>query len=843
MAFFLKKLTREGALMLLLFMAPGFSFEHDQNDELKQRIRSSIKNPSSISLAFNKAYSGLAFWTPQIIKGSIDSTCAFLLKNAFRFEFVRSQVKNLAFSSDDKVFAQYDRLIGIHTQIPDRGIDASHIFALIEEAKKERVHWADGKMSGGVYDSSKEHLQRSADFFALALDSDPNNREIFKDQEAKKIAVDAFTHFQTSNPLHGTMFPLSVKAMRELSSMFAGLVGQKHAIVSSGSAEALRIGLRALKNQTKATRILAPNYQMNHFIKAAATLNCEIISQFFRKEKTIAAYRLDQQSLAALDKFANFANRWGIPVHLHLSNSEFRGLFMNALRKKNIEQIILNRKIASISFDTEGLIFQGISATIFANIARFDALESYISWKGGVYTSINSAGSIPGADYIIAYLLALYHGMDELNILASKQLETKVSSHKNNDLLIKQLIQMFHEGVAFEQIFEQLCMAKGNPELKWPDFIEELLTRINLSLFSAPLDEFSGKITSGGTESIRQIVQIYYNRYRKTYRDSPIFLMSSTAHVAFERHMADIDARIIRIKETPEKTIDLEHLRELIIEHGDGIAGIIASTPNYPFGTMDDIKEISALALQHNVPFHVDACLGGFILQFIDSPQRLFLDKEEFAGVTSWSADLHKYGFARKGLSFRGLRKEFWKFDHSNEICAKRSCAQMEVGLLSMLHVGKKGYVERAENITKLGQDLVSAMLKIPALEILLQEHQPAFVVAFRLRNLRGLTYNLGSIMSKLGWHLSTLNDYTIHIAITSSHTGNPQFLNDFIRDLKWAVNLIEENPNMTASSSVGIYGMAADFKGPALGGQKTTEAFLNRIVPLYVDNLQTVKR
>ena len=45
---------------------------------------------------------------------------------------------------------------------------------------------------------------------------------------------------------------------------------------------------------------------------------------------------------------------------------------------------------------------------------------------------------------------------------------------------------------------------------------------------------------------------------------------------------------------------------------------IVASAPCFPYGLMDPIKKIGEIAGHHNIPLHVDACLGGFVSQFND---------------------------------------------------------------------------------------------------------------------------------------------------------------------------------------------------------------------------------
>jgi len=89
-------------------------------------------------------------------------------------------------------------------------------------------------------------------------------------------------------------------------------------------------------------------------------------------------------------------------------------------------------------------------------------------------------------------------------------------------------------------------------------------------------------------------------------------------------------------------------------------AFILGSAPEYPDGTIDPIEQMAAIAQRHGVQMHVDACVGGFILPFVAMNGReIPIWDYRAPGVTSMSADLHKYGFAAKGASmitYRELR-------------------------------------------------------------------------------------------------------------------------------------------------------------------------------------------
>lgn len=73
---------------------------------------------------------------------------------------------------------------------------------------------------------------------------------------------------------------------------------------------------------------------------------------------------------------------------------------------------------------------------------------------------------------------------------------------------------------------------------------------------------------------------------------------------------------------------------------------MVGSAPNFPYGTMDDIQAIASLGLKYNIPVHVDACLGGFLIPFMKrAGYPLSLFDFRVKGVTSISADPHKVRF------------------------------------------------------------------------------------------------------------------------------------------------------------------------------------------------------
>jgi glutamate/tyrosine decarboxylase-like PLP-dependent enzyme len=849
-------------LALLFFSATQcFAYEPTNTAE-RERLASLIKSPGF----FENSLKGFSFaassLSPYFLTQTLDFLGSKLVGQLHGVARIRQTIEQTAFAKDNLRFAQYDDVLAPFRSIPEEPVKIAVLDALLERAYQERLVWENGKMSGAIYDGSEEHMAGLADYFIKAILRDDLNSNLFiGDEDAQNLAKKAFQYFNTANPLHGTTFALAVKAMRELGAMFAALVEKEHAIVSSGGREALRIGLRALKNARLGEDSLVFDDENNYLCNVFKTINVNPYEAGTKNNEYkdfssigFAAIYLTDANFDKLQELNQIAltKKWGL--HVHLSRSIFEKLITrHDPAFKNL--FTTNKSISSISFDSETIIYGGVAATIFADVnKRFMALESHVDWVGGMYPGINAAGSIAGIDYILSYLMILYHGRNNLAALAELQhkvewKEVAIADRPNfvessdivNQFFSKDSSFNFHQHL--EKIRHQFSAQD------WRTYLENILVDLNLSLFSAPTTYFTGRMTSGGTESIRLALQTYHNvfRARKIYQQ-PIFLMTDSAHVAFERHIKDLDGQIVRIRQNAvDLGMDIDDLRKKINEYGSqNIGAIIASTPSYPFGAYDDIRTISSIANEQKIPLHVDSCLGGYMMQFMhNNPLALDFGNEHFDGVTSWSADLHKYGLSQKGLSFVGFRRSFVldeKVQLAN-IANPRSASQLELGISCLLTIGREGYEKRAANIANLGHQLNMELSNLEQIEVrALPAHAnlPHFVVAFRLKDrLQPLTYVMAAWMKELGWHLSQVGEYTVHMALTNAHTYDEQFVPKFLSDLNFVIERLALHPGLKKSSSVGVYGMAADFNVSSLApGHQTTEALLNAFVKFYAENL-----
>lgn len=167
-------------------------------------------------------------------------------------------------------------------------------------------------------------------------------------------------------------------------------------------------------------------------------------------------------------------------------------------------------------------------------------------------------------------------------------------------------------------------------------------------------DEVVGSVTSGGTESCLLAVKTARDLRVATDGGGPAgraagrltIVAPSTVHAAFEKAAHYLGLDLVRVPVGPDGVCSVEAMARAI---DDRTALVVVSAPSYPFAALDPVAEVAALAAERGLPCHVDACIGGWVLPWWgdDVPAWDF----RVPGVTSISADAHKYGYAPKGTS------------------------------------------------------------------------------------------------------------------------------------------------------------------------------------------------
>ncbi len=168
----------------------------------------------------------------------------------------------------------------------------------------------------------------------------------------------------------------------------------------------------------------------------------------------------------------------------------------------------------------------------------------------------------------------------------------------------------------------------------------------------------AGTMTSGGTESILLSMLTHRQRARAAGIESPQILAPESAHPAYAKAAHYLDLELVQIPLDGSWRADVEAARSLLTTR---TAVIVASAFSYPYGIMDPVEDLASLAAEAGVGCHVDACIGAFVLPFLE---RLGHGVPPFdfrqPGVTTMSADIHKYGYVPKGASVVLHREDDW---------------------------------------------------------------------------------------------------------------------------------------------------------------------------------------
>jgi glutamate/tyrosine decarboxylase-like PLP-dependent enzyme len=219
-----------------------------------------------------------------------------------------------------------------------------------------------------------------------------------------------------------------------------------------------------------------------------------------------------------------------------------------------------------------------------------------------------------------------------------------------------------------------------------------------------------GTVTSGGTESCLLAVLGAREEYRSRRRDQrarPTALVPTTAHPAFRKggHLFDVDVVDIPVDPATFALDPAAVEREL----DDRTALVVVSAPEYAHGTLDPVAAVAAVAAEAGVPCHLDACIGGWVLPFVTEAEGLPPVDLSLPGVTTMSVDLHKYGYAPKGVSVLlhadpARRRHAWFADAgwpgyplvNTTLLSSRSLAPAAAGWAVLQHLGRDGMRELA---------------------------------------------------------------------------------------------------------------------------------------------------
>lgn len=310
-------------------------------------------------------------------------------------------------------------------------------------------------------------------------------------------------------------------------------------------------------------------------------------------------------------------------------------------------------------------------------------------------------------------------------------------------------------------------------------FEDEVLASV-LDLFHAPQGA-GGTLTSGGTESLILAVKLARDHARATGRGGEPFnaVLPHTAHPAFDKGGDLLGVEIRRAPQSVGYGADLDWMRDACDER---TVMVVGSAPPYPFGEVDPIRELSAIAREREAWFHVDACLGGMVLPFVEAAGKTMPEFDfRIPGVDSISVDLHKFGYAMKGISALATREKRsaryaqtvfkdWPAGlyATPGVAGTRSAGSLASAWAVMRYLGAEGYRQRTAEILGYRDEFIDHLSAVGGRVL---GRPDCFHFNFTVDGVPAIT--LAEELTRENWIISaTENPDSVQLMITAAHRG-----------------------------------------------------------------------
>lgn len=348
------------------------------------------------------------------------------------------------------------------------------------------------------------------------------------------------------------------------------------------------------------------------------------------------------------------------------------------------------------------------------------------------------------------------------------------------------------EAVALEFLHENALNPFAFPSLAK---IESEVVTMCADLFHG--ETAAGFMTSGGTESILMAVKAARER-GKAERGvtEPEMVLPESAHAAFHKGAHYFGLKVHKVAVGDDWRADVDAMAACVNER---TVLVVGSAPQYPQGVIDPIPALAELASSVGASFHTDACMGGFVLPFME---RLGHDVAPWdfrvPGVTTISADIHKLGYAPKGASVilhrdKELRKhQTFVFDDwlggfyaSPNMQGTRPAMPMATAWAVMHHLGLEGYTRLTKLVIETRERLVDGIRSIDGLRVLGEPE--AHLVAMASSDDALDVFALGDALLARGWHLDRQGPPdSLHSTVSA---GNAAVIDEYLRDLRACVD------------------------------------------------------
>ncbi len=341
--------------------------------------------------------------------------------------------------------------------------------------------------------------------------------------------------------------------------------------------------------------------------------------------------------------------------------------------------------------------------------------------------------------------------------------------------------------------------------------------------------EVAGNMTSGGTESILCAVKAAkewglekWNEAGRTEVRQPEMIIPLSAHPAFDKAANYFGIKIHHAPLRHDYRVNVEEVRKLINEN---TVLIVGSAPAYPHGVIDPIEDLGKLALEKNVLLHVDACVGGYILPFVEKlgyPLPRFDFRAQ--GVTSMSMDLHKYGYITKGASvvlYKNSdirKKQYFVYTGwpggiyaSPSVSGSRGGGAIAAAWATMNFLGIEGYLKMAKAVMDATDKIKQRVKEIEGIHLVGNPDACVFAITSDKLDIFGI----GDELTLKGWHIDRQqNPASLHFTISY---GNTAHIDTFLTDLESAVKKMRKPSihKLAAKATIGLVKGASKILSP----------------------------
>ena len=323
-------------------------------------------------------------------------------------------------------------------------------------------------------------------------------------------------------------------------------------------------------------------------------------------------------------------------------------------------------------------------------------------------------------------------------------------------------------------------------------------------------DATAGFMTSGGTESLVLAVRSARKRAEREGRNLKRMnmVLPSSAHAAFEKGADYFEVESRRVPVGADWKADVNAMRNAC---DDETILIVGSAPQYPQGVIDPVAAIAEIAAERNINCHVDACMGGVTLTYLERlGEPIALWDFRCDGVTSISVDLHKYGYTSKGSGVLLHRNKALRSDQtfitdnwlggfygSSGILGTKSGGPIASSWAVLHYLGDDGYERVTQSARESTMRIYNHLSAHP--DIVVRGLPESTLLSFGTKDPnRHDVFAIADRLIASGWYMDKQTPpASIHLTVMAVHAPH---VDEFLRDLDGAIEQVGSEKGSSGS-------------------------------------------